>query len=56
MSLVIYKNTCSQRNTHIYLITGECSHTSLKEITASVELSNSSKLQFGHLNHSPPLK
>lgn len=48
MSIVIYKNACSQRNMQIYLSIGECSHTSLKEILTSVKLSNSSKLQSCH--------
>lgn len=55
MSLVIYKNACSQQNIQIYLFIGGCSHTSLKEILTSVELINSSKLQSCHLNHSPSL-
>lgn len=46
---------CSQQNIRIYLIIGERVHTSLEEILTSVGLSNSSKLQSCHLNHSPSL-
>lgn len=55
MSLVICKNARIQQNMQIYLITSECSHTSLKEILTYVELINSDTLQSGHLNHSPSL-
>lgn len=46
---------CSQLNMQIYLIIGEHAHTSLKELLTSVDLSNSSKIQSCHLNHSTSL-